>query len=89
MRRLWAKCRYIAANWKLFVHVLLRTYRFGVNNEWWSRYDSLFGLPYTQRWHLIENYRHARFRAVACHFIGPEEQRLMFPRHTDYKTGKI
>lgn len=89
MKRLWAKARYIAANWKLFTHVLFRTYRFGVNNEWWSRYDSLFGLPYSKRWHLVENYRMARFRSVACHFIGPEEQLLMFPRHTDYKTGKI
>lgn len=35
--------KYLFANWKLVFHLLLRTKRFGVNNEWWSEFDSIFG----------------------------------------------
>lgn len=37
--------KYYKKNWKIFLHLLLRTKRFGVNNEWWNHYDSIFGLP--------------------------------------------
>jgi hypothetical protein len=73
-----SRLRYLADNWKLIVHLLLRTYRFGVNNHWWCSYRSIFGLPWHRRFRLIQSYRMARFRAVACHFVGPETQRLLF-----------
>jgi len=37
------RIRYFIANWKLILHLLFRTKRFGVNNEWWSEFDSIFG----------------------------------------------
>ena len=36
--------KYYKKNWKMFLHLLLRTKRFGVNNKWWNDYDSIFGL---------------------------------------------
>lgn len=76
---------YFCANWKLLVHLLFRTYHFGTNNEWWSEHRSLFGLPLAKRFNIIRNFRLARFRATACHFIPPKEQLLLFPKHSDYK----
>lgn len=72
---------YYRKNWKLFFHLLLRTKRFGVNNQWWNKYDSIFGLPtykiilriITIRPLIIE-WSKIKFRAVACHFITDEEK---------------
>jgi hypothetical protein len=64
------KIRFFFANWRMGVHLLIRTKRFGVNNEWWSSFDSLFGWP---TWKIIlsiltvrpiiDNYRSMKFRA--------------------------
>jgi len=70
-------CDYVKYNWKLVVHLLLRTKRFGVNNQWWSSFgDSIFGWP-TRRIiisiikvrPIIENYKMIKFRAAGCHFL--------------------
>lgn len=37
------KYKFILENWKMIVHLLFRTQRFGVNNQWWSTFDSIFG----------------------------------------------
>jgi hypothetical protein len=49
---------------------LLKTRRFGVNNERWSNFPSLFGDPWWKIikniltiYPLIDNYRAAKFRA--------------------------
>lgn len=76
------KILYIKKNWKLIIHLLFSTHRFGVNNAWWSDFDSMFGKP----WHtlsfsqIIQNYKAMRFRSLACHFVGLEEQYILFPK---------
>lgn len=75
------KKQYYKENWKVFLHLLLRTKRFGVNNKWWNDFDSLFGLP-TYRIilniilvaPLLEEYKKIKFRATACHFMTDEEK---------------
>jgi len=36
-------------NWKLGIHLLFRTKRFGVNNRWWNEFDSMFGLSFGRK----------------------------------------
>ena len=76
--------RYYKQNWKLFLHLLLRTKRFGVNNKWWNEFDSLFGLPtWKIIWRIITvrplltEWTKIKFRVVACHFMTDEEKETM------------
>lgn len=78
------KIKYFVRHWKLGIHLLLRTKRFGVNNEWWSHFDSPFGHSFGKiLWNVIsirglmDNYRCMKFRAVACHFMSDEEKEIM------------
>jgi len=77
------KLKYFRENWKLMFHLLFSTYHFGVNNKWWSDFDSIFGVPWYKRTpkKIIENYRGMRFRAVACHFISDEIKLILFPKY--------
>jgi hypothetical protein len=75
---------YYKNNWKLFLHLLLRTKRFGVNNKWWNDFDSLFGLPFVIIiWRilivkpLIIEWSKIKFRIVACHFISDKEKNII------------
>ena len=75
-------------HWKIGVHLILGTKRFGVNNEWWSRFDSIFGCSIGRiMWKivwirpLIENYRRMKFRAGVCHFMTDEEYYICFGRN--------
>ena len=63
-------------NWKLIIHLLFRTYRFGVNNEWRSSFDSIFGLPIRKRFHLIQNIRMMKIRGFDLYFLAPSERKL-------------
>lgn len=76
--------KYYFNHWKIFAHLLFRTKRFGVNNERWSKFDSLFGLP----WYkiifriicvrpLIVEWEKIKFRANVCHFISDEEKTII------------
>ena len=73
--------KYYKKNWKIFLHLLLRTKKFGVNNKWCNEYDSIFGLPIeiiifrilTIK-PLINEWNKIKFRAVACHFMTDEEK---------------
>jgi len=70
------KAKYVLENWKLGVHLLFHTYRFGVNNEWWSLWDSMFGLPWYKKinlWQIYDNCQAMKFRAIACKFISSVE----------------
>ena len=69
--------QYFINNWKLGIHLLFRTYRFGVNNEWWVLFDSIFGLPIYQRWHLIKRYKEMRFRSQIG-FISEKNFKMLF-----------
>ena len=72
---------YVLQNWKLILHLLFRTYRFGVNNEWWSKFPSIFGLPVWKRWHLIDRYVEIRFRAEIG-FVPMDDFKVLFPRYS-------
>jgi len=75
---------YYKKNWKMFVHLLFRTKRFGVNNKWWNDYDSIFGLPtlkiimriITIKPIIVEMTK-IKFRIVACHFITDDEKNII------------
>lgn len=76
--------KYYKQNWKMFIHLLFRTKRFGVNNKWWNNFDSIFGLSTIKIiWRiitikpLITEWKMIKFRAVACHFLTDEEKKLI------------
>ena len=72
---------FIFQNWKLIVHLLLKTKRFGVNNNWCSSFESTILGSWTRREMLVgllkvspivHNYKLARFRAVYLYFLHPQ-----------------
>ena len=76
-------------NWKLAIHLVFRTKRFGVNNEWWSEWDSVFGRSWAWRLRavltvkpLLNEINMALFRVYACHFLagGRGEKLTVFGR---------
>ncbi len=85
--------KYLLEYWKLIIHLLFRTYRFGVNNEWWWYEDGSFGLPWYKSWHLIREYQSMRFRACACGFIPAEKAKKLFPIYwyvwKEFKTTRL
>jgi hypothetical protein len=76
---------YYSQNWKLFLHLLLRTKRFGVNNKWWNDFDSIFGLPFWKIiWRVItirplfSEWYKIKFRITECYFISDNEKNKIF-----------
>ncbi len=72
--------RFYSKNWKLGTHLLFRTKRFGVNNKWWSEFDSIFGWPLYKKIYaiitikpLIDNFKGMWFRSTACYFMTDKE----------------
>lgn len=72
--------KYIFENWKLSLHLILRTRRFGVNNRWWSDFDSHFGLPLHKVilrvllvYPIIYEFYCMKFRAVHNYFMSSGE----------------
>ena len=67
-------------NWKLIIHLLFTTKRFGVNNQWWSTFDSIFGIPWYERTprRILLNYQMAKFRAVACYAVTQKTAEMLF-----------
>jgi len=73
-------------NWKMIVHLLLRTKYFGVGNQWWGRGPcrSLFGVS-TPRiimdivtiYPIIRNYKGIKSRAGSG-FISKEEYEALW-----------
>ena len=87
------RLRYYCQHWKQGVHFILRTKRFGVNNRWWSDFDSLFGRGF---WYkiftviaimpMIRNYRHMKWRAgSAAHMLTDSDYEMAFgePKNKD------
>ena len=69
---------FLIRNWKLVVHLLLGTKRFGVNNQRWVGFDSMFARESKLTPILvIRNYRMVEFRATACGFLTREECRSL------------
>ena len=67
------KIIYLMKNWKLGLHLILRTKRFGVDNKWWYHFDdTTFGVDTKQIiWDVIHiyplftNYKLMKIRASA------------------------
>lgn len=72
------KFNYFFSNWKQCIHILFRTKYFGVNNEWWSSFPSLFGWSIWKiAWSIIvikpllRNYREIKIRS-RIGFVHPD-----------------
>lgn len=79
------RLKYFSKNWKIGVHLLFRTKHFGVNNEWWVKWDSLFGWSNKKKiWGIItirpiiDNWRAMKYRSGVCHFLSDETYRLIY-----------
>ncbi len=79
------KLEYFLKNWRLGIHLILRTKRFGVNGKWWSSFPSFyFGDP-TRRiilnvlmiYPIIFNYKMMKYRAVSLGFLHPDTVRKL------------
>ena len=80
------KIRFILSHWKLGFHLLLRTKRFGVDNRWWSTFDSMFGYPL---WKIIlrvvliyplyQEYWLIKSRTLGAHLLPAETCRMLWP----------
>ena len=88
------RLKYVLSNWKIVIHLVFRTKRFGVNNEWRSDFDSLFGYSWKKiLWMVITvrpfiiNYQAMKFRVIACHFLGDEIKRLF--GWAEYKKRRV
>ena len=74
------RLRYLLEHWKIGLHLVLKTRRFGVNNRWWSRFDSAMGISVGQMlWNiirihpLVDNYKLMKIRAIQLGFLSREE----------------
>lgn len=90
--RLISIVKFVMNNWKLCYHLLIRTNRFGVNNNWWNSYDSIFGFPIKSQLFriitimpLLEEYKYIKFRIIHCCFIHPENALLIWPNDPKLK----
>ncbi|WP_041273353.1 hypothetical protein [Desulforapulum autotrophicum] len=75
------KISYILENWKMIVHLLFKTRRFGVNNLTWSSHPSVFGtaLPLGLG-RAFKNYQMMKIRAFSG-FIPLNDAIEIFPYH--------
>ena len=74
------------AHWKMGVHLLLRTKRFGVNNLWWNKWDSMFGYPTWKIllriiliYPLVREYRFIKVRCTGVHFLPADINDMPWP----------
>lgn len=84
--RFWRrKFLFLLENWKIGFHLVFRTKRFGVNNEWWSSFDSvIFGWPWykilwgiTMIYPFVRNYRSMKARATGKYWMTDEQLEIM------------
>jgi hypothetical protein len=74
------KIKFIFQNWKLFIHLMFRTYHFGVNNEWYSSIESIFGMPVKQRFkynQIKQNIMMMKIRGFDLYFLAPPEREVI------------
>lgn len=88
------RLKYFRKNWKLGVHLLFRTKRFGVNNEAWpiGKGNSIFGWSnWKIFWSIIkikpiiQNWKAMKFRAGACHFLSDESYEIVYDEKKNKK----
>ena len=84
------KISYLRHHWKLGVHLIFKTKRFGVNNKWWVPFDSLWGtggpleiiLKTLLIVPLIKNYLALKKRmGYSVGFIPKKEYNLLFKKN--------
>ena len=88
---------FIRKHWKLGMHLVFKTRRFGVNNKGWECFDSLWGLPLYRvimrallLVPLIHSYRAMKNRMdVSIGFVPEEEFDLAFPEKKEKKLKNI
>ena len=74
---------YIWKNHRLILHLLMGTRHFGVNNQLWSRQESIFGKKGVRRLTSIPtNYRMMKIRAFSG-FIPLNDAIELFPGHAE------
>jgi len=89
LTRLILKYTYIKKHWKLGIHLLLHTKKFGVNNDWWFRGISIFGPVSSWKiltnlilvYPIIRNYKAMKNRAIYLGFMHPDKVRLLWGKH--------
>ncbi len=76
--------KFFRENWKQGVHLIFRTKKFGVNNNWWCGYNSILGWPTSKIIISIltvkpiyDNYLMMKFRAAACHALSEETNKKL------------
>lgn len=77
------RVKFYAEHWKLAIHFIFGTYRFGVNDEWWSRFPSIFGVPWYQKINPLKMrdcWQGMVFRIFACKFLSEKTATMAFPR---------
>ena len=83
---------YMTKNWKMGIHLVFRTKRFGVNNKWRNDFDSIWGWNILKiLWSviivkpIINNFKSMRTRATYLHFLSNTEKEKMgwqnLPQH--------
>jgi len=83
---------YMTKNWKMGIHLVFRTKRFGVNNKWRNDFDSIWGWNILKiLWSviivkpIINNFKSMRTRATYLHFLSNKEKEKMgwqnLPQH--------
>ncbi len=72
-------------HWKIGFHLILRTKRFGVDNHWWSQFDSMFGYPLWKIvWRvlliypLIREYWRIKARTIGVHLLTSEIREMLW-----------
>ncbi len=88
------KRRWMQAHWKMGVHLLLRTKRFGVNNSWWNNWDSMFGYPLWKIllrialiYPLVLEYRFIKRRCTRVFFLPADINDMLWPSRLEF--GKV
>jgi len=66
---------FILRNWKLVIHLLVHTRKFGVNNQKAVSSNSIFSGYHKGFKYILSNYREAKLRATVCGFLTREECR--------------
>ena len=72
-------------HWRLLVHYLFRTKRFGYNNEWWAKEDFFLGWGLKKQIFstlkicpLFGNYWHAKWRACKVNAMTDKDFELAY-----------
>lgn len=79
------RIKYFAKHWKLGTYLILGTYKFGINNQWWSNFKGgIFSLPWHKRiWNIVTicplfwRYKAMKFR-MRIGFVSGETYKKLF-----------